>query len=81
MEFYKVPLVDAVIFFACFIRNSNDDKMIKHIDNNKHSNLILNDKFFHLNRDRFNQLNKVQLKEARQQSLKEIKMWSIIYDV
>lgn len=77
--FYSLTLV---IFFACFIRNSNDDEeMIKHIDNNKHWNLILKEKFFHLNRDRFNQFNKVQLKEVRQQCLKEIKIWSIIYHV
>ncbi|CAF4847179.1 unnamed protein product, partial [Rotaria sp. Silwood2] len=83
-----IKIVCSAIFFACFLRNSNEDEETnEYIDDNR-IDLNNNEDYLHsIEYDSLcnsqsgklmNRLNKNELANARQYRLKEIRMWSII---
>ncbi len=74
------------IFFACFCRNSTDDKVVnEYIDENP-IHLNKDESYLHSNqlyrpRIRANCLNEAELVCARYHRLKQIHMWSIIREI
>ncbi|CAF0859705.1 unnamed protein product [Rotaria sordida] len=86
-----IKIVCVAIFFACFCRNSYDDKEASEFIDENQIDLDYDEEYLHSiegdilfsspSSKTINRLNKNEIAYAREQRLKEIQMWSIIQEL
>ncbi|UJR06650.1 hypothetical protein I4U23_010936 [Adineta vaga] len=86
-----LKIISLAIIFACFCRQSNDDKEANELLDDNAISLDADEEYLHITKKqslftyrspiRANRLNETQVTHLRHQRLKELQMWSIIREM